>query len=50
MNGASAATVRAVEPSPDAAVLVKPAALDPESREWLDGLQAAEPTTRDEAV
>jgi RNA polymerase sigma-70 factor, ECF subfamily len=50
VNGAGAATVRAVERSPDAAVLAEPAALDPESRTWLNGLRAAEPTTRDEAV
>ena len=50
MNGAGTATVRAVERSPDAAVLAEPAELDPESRDWLDGLRAAEPATRDEAV
>ena len=50
MNGAGTATVRAVERSPDAAVLAASAELDPESRDWLDGLRAAEPATRDEAV
>jgi RNA polymerase sigma-70 factor, ECF subfamily len=50
MNGAGAATVPAVERSPDAAVVAEPAALDPESRDWLDGLRAVEPATRDEAV
>ena len=50
MNGAGTATVRAVERSPDAAVLAASAELDPESRDWLDGLRAAEPATRDEAL
>jgi RNA polymerase sigma-70 factor (ECF subfamily) len=50
VNGAGTATVRAVERSPDAAVLAASAELDPESRDWLDGLRAAEPATRDEAV
>jgi RNA polymerase sigma-70 factor (ECF subfamily) len=50
MNGTGAVTVPAMEPSPDAVVLAEPAVLDPESREWLDGLRAAEPATRDEAA
>jgi RNA polymerase sigma-70 factor, ECF subfamily len=50
MSGSGAVTVRAVEPSTDAVVLAKPAGLDPESRDWLDGLRAAEPAIRDEAV
>ena len=50
MNSTRLATVRPVERAPDAAVLSEPAALDPESREWLDGLRAAEPAIREEAV
>ena len=45
-----AATVQAVEPAPDVAVVTEPAALGPESREWLDGLRAADSAVRDEAV
>jgi RNA polymerase sigma-70 factor (ECF subfamily) len=49
-NGFGAATVRAVEPVPDVAVVTESAALDPESREWLGGLRAADSAVRDEAV
>ena len=48
MSAVHAATVPFVEPLE--ATLSTPSELDPESREWLDGLRATDPAMRDEAI
>jgi RNA polymerase sigma-70 factor (ECF subfamily) len=48
MSAVSAATVALVEPLE--ATLATPSELDPESREWLDGLRGTDQAARDEAI
>jgi RNA polymerase sigma-70 factor (ECF subfamily) len=50
VNAVGAATVRAVEVVPNLAAVKEPVSLDAESRDWIDGLRAAVPATREETV
>ncbi len=50
MNAVGIATVTPLEALPDTTALEAPLSLDSESRDWLDGLRAARPATREETV